>query len=63
MPNQMLLQNWRSLMLVDLELIFLSLMPLVLNATNLYISLALVVFTMVKTREMMRESNFSKNQE
>jgi hypothetical protein len=63
MLNQMLLQNWRSLTTVVMGLIFLSLTPLVLNAPNLYISLALVVFTMVKTIEMMQGLNFSKNQE
>jgi hypothetical protein len=44
-------------------LIFLSLTHLALNVPNLYISLALVVFTMVKTIEMMQESSSSKNQE
>jgi hypothetical protein len=48
---------------VALGLIFLLLTLLVLNVPNSYISLALVVFIMVKTIEMIQESSSLKNQE
>jgi hypothetical protein len=50
-------------MTVGLGLIFLLLTPLVLNVPNLYISLALIVFTIVKTIEMMLGLSSLKNQE